>query len=175
MHMIKYMYMTYMFMYIHAYTYMCIIPCIWRRFPYIHPNSNRLDLKGRLDRKSLQFNPPSGFSFIVLPRYYQRGVEGFALKDSTFFLFEHEYALPIIPFNWAAYAATIAEHLFPVLLVLGLFTRLSATALLIMTLVIQFFVYPGAWALHLTWIAVLIPLVARGGGAFSLDRMFKIP
>ncbi len=102
-------------------------------------------------------------------------VEGFALKDSTFFLFEHEYALPIIPFNWAAYAATIAEHLFPVLLVLGLFTRLSATALLIMTLVIQFFVYPGAWALHLTWIAVLIPLVARGGGAFSLDRMFKIP
>lgn len=101
-------------------------------------------------------------------------VEGFSLKDSTFFLFEHEYALPVIPSNWAAYAATISEHLFPILLILGLFTRFSALALLIMTLVIQFFVYPGAWALHLTWIAVLVPLVARGGGALSLDRLFKI-
>lgn len=101
-------------------------------------------------------------------------VEGFSLKDSTFFLFEHEYALPIIPSVWAAYAATIAEHLFPILLILGLFTRFSALALLTITLVIQFLVYPGAWALHLTWIAVLVPLVARGGGALSLDRLFKI-
>lgn len=102
-------------------------------------------------------------------------VDGFSIKDSTFFLFANDYNLPIIPSAWAAYAATIAEHLFPILLILGLFTRLSATALLIMTLTIQFLVYPGAWALHLTWIAILVPLIARGGGALSLDRLFKIP
>ena len=56
-----------------------------------------------------------------------------------------EYALPLIPPVAAAYAATISEHLFPVLLVLGLFTRASALALLGMTLVIQVFVYPDAW------------------------------
>ena len=50
-------------------------------------------------------------------------VDGFALKDSTFFLFEHEYALPIIDPALAAYLATMAEHVFPVLLVIGLATR----------------------------------------------------
>lgn len=103
-------------------------------------------------------------------------VEGmFTVSESTFFLFEHEYALPIIPPDVAAYAATAAEHLFPVLLVLGLFTRFSALALLMMTAVIQFFVYPGAWAVHLTWAALLVPLVARGGGRMSLDRALTIP
>jgi putative oxidoreductase len=60
------------------------------------------------------------------------------------------------------------------LLVLGLFTRLSALALLGMTAVIQIFVYPGAWSTHLTWAALLLYLVARGGGAVSLDRAFGL-
>ncbi len=103
-------------------------------------------------------------------------VEGlFTVSDSAFFLFEHEYALPFIPPHLAAYAATAAEHIFPVLLVLGLLTRFSALALLIMTAVIQLFVYPGAWAVHLTWAALLIPLIARGGGKMSLDRLLRIP
>jgi len=103
-------------------------------------------------------------------------VEGlFTITDGTFALFESEYALPIIAPNTAAYLATSAEHVFPVLLVLGLFTRLSALALLIMTLVIQVFVYPDAWPTHLAWAALLIPLVSRGGGRYSLDRMFRIP
>lgn len=103
-------------------------------------------------------------------------VEGlFTLSDSTFFLFENEYAVPLIPPETAAYVATTAEHLFPVLLVLGLFTRVSALSLLIMTLVIQVFVYPGAWAVHLTWAALMIPLIARGGGKLSLDHVLRIP
>ena len=57
-----------------------------------------------------------------------------------------------------------AEHLFPVLLVLGLFTRLSAAALLGMTLVIQIFVYPDAWPTHLSWAGLMLPLIALGGG-----------
>lgn len=103
-------------------------------------------------------------------------VEGwFTLTDSTFFLFETEYRLPLIAPVPAAYLATAAEHLFPLLLVLGLFTRLSALALLLMTLVIQVFVYPDAWPTHLLWAAVLVPLIARGGGALSLDRLLRIP
>lgn len=102
-------------------------------------------------------------------------VEGiFTLTDGTFALFESEYALPLIDPNSAAYLAAGAEHLFPILLVLGLFTRFSALALLAMTLVIQLFVYPDAWPTHLTWAALLVPLVARGGGRFSLDRMLGI-
>ncbi len=99
----------------------------------------------------------------------------FTITDGTFALFETEYALPLIPPDTAAYLATTAEHIFPILLVLGLFTRLSALALLVMTLVIQLFVYPDAWATHLSWAALLIPLIARGGGKLSLDKALGLP
>ena len=56
------------------------------------------------------------------------------------------------------------------LLALGLCTRLSALALLGMTAVIQVFVYPDAWATHLSWAGLLLLLIGRGGGAMSLDR-----
>lgn len=91
------------------------------------------------------------------------------LKPSTYVLFRSEYALPLIPPDGAALLATYAEHLFPLLLVLGLLTRSAAVALLGMTLVIEIFVYPGAWATHLTWVGLLLPLIAYGGGAWSLD------
>lgn len=101
-------------------------------------------------------------------------VEGFlTLKQSTFFLFQYEYALPIIPHDIAAYLATYAEHFFPVLIVLGFATRFGAAALLVMTLVIQIFVYPGAWATHLLWGAVLLYLLARGPGVLSVDHLIK--
>ncbi len=98
----------------------------------------------------------------------------FTLSDSTFELFRTDYALPLIPPVPAAYAATISEHLFSILLVLGLFTRGSAIALLGMTLVIEIFVYPDAWPTHLSWAGLLLPLIAWGGGRFALDRLFKI-
>ena len=94
----------------------------------------------------------------------------FHIKGSTYLLFRDEYHLPVIPPEWAAQMATVSEHLFSILLVLGLFTRLSALALLGMTLVIQVFVYPDAWPTHLSWAALLLYLVGRGGGALSLDR-----
>jgi putative oxidoreductase len=70
--------------------------------------------------------------------------------------------------------ATYAEHFFPVLLVLGLFTRLSALALLGMTTVIQVFVYPDAWATHLSWATLALYLIARGAGPVSLDSRLGI-
>ena len=103
-------------------------------------------------------------------------VEGLlTVNESAFELFRYEYALPLVPPEAAAYAATYSEHVFPLLLALGLFTRFSATALLVMTLVIQVFVYPDAWPTHLSWAGLLLPLVAFGGGKLSLDRLAKVP
>jgi putative oxidoreductase len=96
------------------------------------------------------------------------------VNDTAFELFRTDYALPLVKPEIAAYAATYSEHLFPLLLVLGLFTRFAALALLIMTSVIEIFVYPDAWPTHLGWAGLLLPLVAFGGGKLSLDRFFKI-
>lgn len=99
-------------------------------------------------------------------------VEGWTIKDTTYFLFAEEYRVPLIPSDIAAVLATIGEHLFPVLLVIGLMTRLSALALAGMTLVIQLFVYPEAWwPVHALWLAILVGLLAYGPGRWSLDHL----
>ncbi len=101
-------------------------------------------------------------------------VEGLlTLTDTTYELFRTEYALPFAPPEIAAHAATYSEHLFPVLLVLGLATRPAAVALLGMTATIQIFVYPEAWPTHLSWAGLLLPLIAKGGGGWSLDALIK--
>jgi len=92
------------------------------------------------------------------------------VNESALLLFEHEFALPLIPPLWAAHLATYAEHLFPLMLVLGLGTRWAALGLLGMVAVIQFWVYPDAWPTHLTWTVALLYLLGRGGGRFSLDH-----
>jgi putative oxidoreductase len=105
--------------------------------------------------------------------FWQSGrtkVEGLSIKDSTWFLFEHEYALPLIPHEVAAVMATVAEHVLPALMIAGLLTRLSALGLLGMTAVIQVFVYPDAWMTHGLWAAALLGVVAFGPGRLSVDR-----
>jgi len=98
-------------------------------------------------------------------------VEGFLnLTEGAYTLFREEYRLPLVPPDIAAHLAAYAEHFFPVLLVMGLCTRLSALALMIMTAVIQIFVYPHAWPTHLCWAGLLLYLVARGAGPLSLDH-----
>lgn len=92
------------------------------------------------------------------------------LANSAVFLFEHEYGLPLIPPQFAAIMAATAEHLLPILILLGFATRLSALGLLVMTLVIQLFVYPGAYPTHGVWATVLLYLMARGPGALSIDH-----
>ncbi len=95
-----------------------------------------------------------------------------SISDTTYFLFKEEYAGVPLPSDFAAVMATYAEHLFPILLVIGLFARLSALALLGMTLVIQIFVYPEAWwQVHILWAAMCMVLIVRGAGLFSLDAL----
>jgi len=96
------------------------------------------------------------------------------ITDGTYALFREEYRLPLIPPDVAAHLATYSEHLFSLLLAVGLFTRVSALAFLVMTAVIEIFVYPDAWPTHLSWAGLLLYLVARGGGAWSLDRALRL-
>ena len=85
-----------------------------------------------------------------------------------------KFKLPLLDPAFAAHLAAYAEHLFPLLLALGLFTRLSALALLGMTLVIQIFVYPDAWPTHLSWAAILLLLMRHGGGRLSMDAVLGL-
>lgn len=102
-------------------------------------------------------------------------VDGFlTVNETAFDLFRDEYKVPLLPPEVAAYMATYAETFFPILLVLGLFTRLSAFSLLIMTAVIEIFVYPLAWPTHLTWAALMLYLIGRGAGKISLDHLIRI-
>jgi putative oxidoreductase len=97
-------------------------------------------------------------------------VEGWlTISDSAIALFADEYKVPVLPPEVAAHLAAYAEHAFPILLVAGLFTRLSALALFGMTAVIHIFVYPSAWPTHLVWAVSLLYLAGRGGGRVSLD------
>ncbi len=98
----------------------------------------------------------------------------FQLSENTLFQFADEpfNHVPVLPPGISAHFTTFAEHFFPVLLVIGLFTRLSALALLGMTIVIQIFVFPEAWwAVHSLWVSLAFVLFVRGGGMLSLDKL----
>jgi len=92
------------------------------------------------------------------------------LSDSVVELFADEYRLPLLSPQFAAPLSAVAEHVFPLLVLFGLATRLSSCALLGMTLVIQLFVFPGAYATHGTWAAVLLYLMLYGPGRVSVDH-----
>lgn len=115
---------------------------------------------GQTKIEGLALDPAAGKFTLGWPR----------LSENALLLFEYEYAVPLLAPGTAALLATIAEHLFPVLLVLGLGTRWAALGLLAVTAVIQAFVYPGAWPTHGVWAAVLLWLLVRGAGALSLDH-----
>jgi putative oxidoreductase len=147
--------------------------------PVAHPLARPFDILADLARKAL---PDDLLALVarlgIASVFFLSGrtkVDGILhITDGTYSLFADEYALPLIPSDLAAHLATYGEHLFSILLVLGLFTRLSAVAFLGMTLVIEVFVYPDAWSTHLSWAAILLLLIARGGGRFSLDQVIGV-
>jgi putative oxidoreductase len=112
--------------------------------------------------------------FAVAGVFWRSGrtkVDGFTIREETFYLFREEYKVPLLPPDLAAYLSTIAEHVFPLLLFAGLATRLSALSLLGMTMVIQLFVVPSGWPEHILWFSLLLLIIARGPGAISLDHL----
>jgi putative oxidoreductase len=101
----------------------------------------------------------------VFWRSGQTKVNGFSIREETFFLFREEYKVPLLPPDLAAYLATIGEHVFSVLLLIGLASRLSALGLFGMTMVIQLFVFPDGWLERILWVA--LQLLARSGRRFA--------
>jgi len=105
--------------------------------------------------------------------FWRSGQTKLANWDLTVMLFAEEYKVPVLPPEIAAYLATAVELAAPIMLLVGLATRLGAAAMLGMTLVIQVFVYPTSYPDHLLWAGPLLYLVLRGPGAFSIDHLIR--
>jgi putative oxidoreductase len=139
--------------------------------PYSHRLFARLErartAAGRFPLSLVEF----GMRLAVGATFFRSGMNKFQSFDTAITLFREEYRLPLLPPELAAYMGTTVELSAPVLLVLGLFARLGAAALLVMTLTIQFLVYPENWPEHLMWASILAYVLSRGPGALSIDRV----
>lgn len=108
--------------------------------------------------------------------FFKSGVNKFQSMDTTLMLFQHEYAVPVLPHDVAAYLATGVELIFPVLLAIGLAGRLSAGVLFVFNIV-AVISYPslneaGQWQ-HVMWgIMLLVPLL-HGPGKLSMDHFIR--
>ena len=110
------------------------------------------------------------FRFSIAAVFFNSGLTKIASWQSTIVLFRDEYKVPLLPPELAATLAATVELTCPVLLVLGLATRLATLPMLGMTMVIELFVYPEDWIEHLTWASFLLFILTRGPGPLSLDR-----
>ncbi|CAO3437253.1 DoxX family membrane protein [Azospirillum endophyticum] len=110
----------------------------------------------------------------MAPIFFRSGLQKIGDWPATLFLFQEEYRVPLLPPNLAALLAATTELTMPVLLVLGLATRLAALPLLAMALVIQFVLGAANPAFsnpqHYFWMLLLTGLILRGGGRLSVDH-----
>ncbi|MGX5218596.1 DoxX family protein [Pseudomonas segetis] len=111
----------------------------------------------------------SGLEIDIVSGTFTLGIP--TLSPSAIPLFTEEYKLPFLSPELAATLAAVGEHVLPVLILFGLATRFSALGLLVMTLVIQLLVYPSAYPTHGVWAAVLLILMSKGPGIFSIDHL----
>jgi len=118
------------------------------------------------------------YAFLAIPLriavatvFWNSAMTKLANWETALDLFRDEYKVPLLPPELAAYIAVSIELTMPVLLILGLATRPAAFVLLGMTTVIEIFVYPQAWPTHIQWAAMLLVLLCRGGGTWSLDAL----
>lgn len=96
--------------------------------------------------------------------------------DSTLFLFEEEYQVPVLPFELAAYLGTAAELILPVLLIAGLTSRFAALGLFFVNIVAVISledIAAVAYAEHVLWGVLLAQVVIFSGGRFTLDRLLE--
>lgn len=105
--------------------------------------------------------------------FWNSGTSKLANWNTTIELFTEEYKVPVLPPEFAATMAASIELTTPALLVLGLLTRPAALVLLGMTAFIEIFVYPQAWPTHIQWAAMLLVLLCRGPGQFSVDHLVR--
>lgn len=110
------------------------------------------------------------FRLVVAEVFWSSGLSKIDSWQITIVLFRDEYRVPFLSPELAATLATAVELSVPVFLVIGLATRLATLPLLGMTLVIQLFVFPESWPVHLMWTAMLGFILTRGPGVLSLDH-----
>ena len=129
-----------------------------------------VDVLGRFPLPLLQLL----FRLAVASVFMKAGLNKIASWDLTVQLFADEYKVPVLPPELAATMAATFELGCSMLLVLGLATRVATLPLLGMIAVIQTFVYPNAYSEHLTWASILLFLLTRGAGRWSLDSLFGL-
>jgi putative oxidoreductase len=110
------------------------------------------------------------FRVAIAEVFWSSGLTKIASWDTTVALFRNEYMVPILPPEIAAVMSATFELSCSMLIFVGLATRLATLPLLGMTFVIEVFVYPEFWAMHLMWATILLFLLTKGPGAFSLDH-----
>jgi len=128
------------------------------------------DVLGRFPLPMLQLM----FRLAISSVFIKAGLTKIASWETTVQLFADEYKVPVLPPDLAATMAATFELGCSTLLVLGLATRLATLPLLGMIAVIQTFVYPNAYAEHLTWVSLLLFLLTRGAGTWSVDRVLGL-
>jgi putative oxidoreductase len=143
-----------------------------QQFPASRPWELALAASEWLNRQSLAI-PQTLARLAVAGVFFKSGMTKIANWDVTVQLFRDEYRLPVLPPDLAAMLGATLELSMPMFLVLGLFTRLAVLPLLGMTAVIEIFVYPENWVEHLTWATLMIFLLLRGAGPYSLDRVIR--
>ena len=110
------------------------------------------------------------FRVAIAAVFWSSGLTKIASWDTTIALFRNEYMVPLLPPEIAAVMSATFELSCSALIVVGLATRLATLPLLGMTFVIEVFVYPEYWSMHLMWATVLLFLLTKGPGIFSLDH-----
>jgi putative oxidoreductase len=113
------------------------------------------------------------FRIAIAAVFWSSGLTKIASWDTTIVLFRDEYMVPLLPPELAAVISAAFELSCSALIVVGLATRLATLPLLGMTFVIEVFVYPEYWTMHLMWASVLLFLLTKGPGVFSLDHYVK--
>jgi putative oxidoreductase len=103
--------------------------------------------------------------------FFRSGLLKYDSWQFTIQLFRDEYRVPLLDPVPAAQLTTALELSAPILLFLGIATRLATLPLLGMVAVIQIFIYPNAWSDHLMWASILVFLLTRGAGSISIDHL----
>ncbi|MBI3772411.1 MAG: DoxX family protein [Gammaproteobacteria bacterium] len=105
--------------------------------------------------------------------FFKSGYLKITSWDTTLYLFENEYAVPLLSPLYAAYLGTFIELVMPVLLVIGLLAR-PAALLLFMFNIMAVISYPdldpAAATDHQAWGVVLLLLATAGVGRWSCDQ-----
>ena len=110
------------------------------------------------------------FRIAIAAVFWSSGLTKIASWDTTIALFRDEYMVPLLPPEIAAVMSATFELSCSALIVVGLATRLATLPLLGMTFVIEVFVYPEYWTMHLMWTSILLFLLTKGPGVFSVDH-----